>query len=198
MAKRTAEGESVIIKKYANRRLYNTSTSAYVTLEDLSQMVHDGVIFEVKDAKTGEDITRTVLGQIIFEQESRGENLLPVQFLRQLIRFYGDSMKAFLPSYLEMSIDSFARQQDTMQKQFGGMASGNAYSAFEELTRQNMAIFQDAMRMFMPQPPRQPGAPAGTEPASSTAQQGGSDIDTLRQEMEAMRARLDKLSSGGA
>ncbi len=193
MAKQAADGDqSVIIKKYANRRLYNTSTSAYVTLEDLSQMVHDGVDFEVKDAKTGEDITRTVLGQIIFEQESRGESLLPVQFLRQLIRFYGDSMKGFLPSYLEMSMDSFARQQDAMQKQFtGAMGGANAYSMFEEMTRQNMSIFQDAMRMFMPAAGRA-AAPAPETPAPAAAD---SDIETLRKEVEAMRARLDRLSS---
>ncbi len=196
MAKRSGEGdngEGVIIKKYANRRLYNTSTSAYVTLEDLSQMVHEGVDFVVKDAKTGEDITRTVLGQIIFEQESHGENLLPVQFLRQLIRFYGDSMKTFLPSYLEMSIESFARQQEAMQKQFtGAMGGANAYSVFEEMTRQNMSIFQDAMRMFLP------AAGRPSEAATTDTPGEGTDIDALRQEMEAMRARLDRLSGGGS
>jgi polyhydroxyalkanoate synthesis repressor PhaR len=197
LAKKSGEGgaEGVVIKKYANRRLYNTSTSAYVTLEDLSQMVHEGVDFVVKDAKTGDDITRTVLGQIIFEQESHGENLLPVQFLRQLIRFYGDSMKTFLPSYLEMSIEAFAKQQEAMQKQFTGAVGGaNAYSVFEEMTRQNMAIFQDAMRMFLPTAgrpltPTSPAADAGQAPS-------GSDIESLRREMEAMRARLDKLSGG--
>jgi len=196
LAKRSGEGdngEGVIIKKYANRRLYNTSTSAYVTLEDLSQMVHEGVDFVVKDAKTGEDITRTVLGQIIFEQESHGENLLPVQFLRQLIRFYGDSMKTFLPSYLEMSIESFARQQEAMQKQFtGAMGGANAYSVFEEMTRQNMSIFQDAMRMFLP------AAGRPSEAATTDTPGEGTDIDALRQEMEAMRARLDRLSGGGS
>src|SRR5260370_21714954 len=114
--------ERVIIKKYANRRLYNTRSSAYVTLEHLSDMVKDGTDFVVFDAKTGEDITRSVLTQIIFDEESRGQNLLPIQFLRQLIRFYGDSMQAFLPSYLELSLDSFTRQQRRMRRQAPGAA----------------------------------------------------------------------------
>jgi polyhydroxyalkanoate synthesis repressor PhaR len=196
LAKRSGEdGEGVIIKKYANRRLYNTSTSAYVTLEDLSQMVHEGVDFAVKDAKSGDDITRTVLGQIIFEQESHGESLLPVQFLRQLIRFYGDSMKTFLPSYLEMSMEAFSRQQEAMQKQFAGaLGSGNAYSMFEEMTRQNMSMFQDAMRMFLPPAGRAAAAAAGAPAADPAGEGAASDIDTLRREMEAMRARLDRLS----
>src|SRR3954470_22945097 len=115
-------GERVVIKKYANRRLYNTASSSYVTLEHLSEMVKQGVDFVVYDAKTNEDITRPVLAQIIFEEESRGQNLLPIQFLRQLIRFYGDSMQTFLPSYLEMSLNSFTQQQESMRKQFGGIA----------------------------------------------------------------------------
>src|SRR6478736_8077331 len=112
------EGERVVIKKYANRRLYNTASSSYVTLEHLSEMVKKGVDFVVYDAKTNEDITRPVLTQIIFEEESRGQNLLPIQFLRQLIRFYGDSMQALVPSYLELSLDSFTRQQEQFRGQF--------------------------------------------------------------------------------
>src|SRR6516162_11029618 len=110
-------GERVVIQKYANRRLYNTASSSYVTLEHLSEMVKKGVDFVVYDAKTNEDITRSVLTQIIFEEESRGQNLLPIQFLRQLIRFYGDQMQAFLPSYLELSLDSFIRQQERLRSQ---------------------------------------------------------------------------------
>src|SRR5271170_7494025 len=113
-------GDKVVIKKYANRRLYNTRSSAYVTLEHLSEMVKEGTDFVVYDAKTNEDITRSVLTQIIFDEESRGPNLLPIQFLRQLIRFYGDSMQAFLPSYLELSLDSFTRQQERMRGQVVG------------------------------------------------------------------------------
>ena len=117
----TPEPSRVVIKKYANRRLYNTKSSAYVTLEHLSEMVKDGTDFVVYDAKSGEDITRKVLTQIIFEEESSGQSLLPIQFLRQLIRFYGDSMQALVPSYLEMSLDSFTQQQERMRKQMAAM-----------------------------------------------------------------------------
>ena len=116
-----SNGERVVIKKYANRRLYNTASSSYVTLEHLADMVREGVDFVVYDAKTGDDITRSVLGQIIFEEESRGENLLPIQFLRQLIRFYGDSMQSLVPTYLEMSLDAFTRQQEQFRGQFAGL-----------------------------------------------------------------------------
>jgi polyhydroxyalkanoate synthesis repressor PhaR len=115
-------GERVVIQKYANRRLYNKATSSYITLDDLSVMVKDGVDFVVYDAKSGEDITRKVLTQIIFEEEGRGQNLLPIQFLRQLIGFYGDRMQAFLPSFLELSLDSFIRQQERMQSQWTAVA----------------------------------------------------------------------------
>src|ERR1700761_6235209 len=117
--------ERVVIKKYANRRLYNTASSSYVTLEHLSEMVKKGVDFVVFDAKTNDDITRSVLTQIIFEEESRGQNLLPIQFLRQLIRFYGDSMQALVPSYLELSLDSFTQQQERMRKQFADTLGGS-------------------------------------------------------------------------
>src|SRR5579871_4123633 len=131
-------GERIIIQKYANRRLYNKATSSYITLDDLSKMVKHGVDFEVRDAKSGEDITRKVLTQIIFEEEGRGQNLLPIQFLRQLIGFYGDQMQAFLPSYLELSLDSFIRQQDRLRTQLGALSPGGTI-AFEEQIRQNLA-----------------------------------------------------------
>src|ERR1700760_252829 len=130
--------DRVVIKKYANGRLYNTASSSYVPLEHLSEMVKKGVDFVVYDAKTNEDITRSVLTQIIFEEESRGQNLLPIQFLRQLIRFYGDSMQALVPSYLELSLDSFTQQQEKMRSQFSntlGGAQGLRY--FEDQVRQN-------------------------------------------------------------
>jgi len=153
------EAEPVVIKKYANRRLYNTSTSSYVTLDHLSEMVRQGVDFTVQDAKTGDDITRTVLTQIIFEQESRGQNLLPVQFLRRLIRFYGDSMQGFLPPYLEMSMESFAKSQDQMREQFSRAFGGKTpMVAFEEQARQNMALFQQALSMWTPFTQGLPGA----------------------------------------
>ena len=144
-------GEPITIKKYANRRLYNTATSSYVTLEHLSEMVKNGQDFVVFDAKTGEDITRSVLTQIIFEEESRGQNLLPIQFLRQLIRFYGDSLQSFVPSYLEMSMETFARNQeefrDRLSHSFGGPPG---FAVFEEQIKQNIALFDRAVQMFTP------------------------------------------------
>jgi polyhydroxyalkanoate synthesis repressor PhaR len=187
-------GDRVVIKKYANRRLYNTASSSYVTLEHLSEMVKDGVDFLVFDAKTNEDITRSVLTQIIFEEESRGQNLLPIQFLRQLIRFYGDQMQSFVPSYLEMSLEAFARQQETMQKQMSGALGGQqGFGLFEDQVRQNLAMFDRAMKMFTPfaYPPRVEDT-GDSKPVSP-----GSDPDTiaeLKRQMEEMQAKLAKLS----
>lgn len=168
-----------VIKKYANRRLYHTGTSTYVTLEDLAAMVQAGEDFVVYDAKSGEDITRSVLTQIIFEQENKAgaENLLPVAFLRQLIRFYGDSMRALVPSYLEFSMDHLAREQDGLREKMSQTFGASAFQhAMEEQVRANMAFFSEAMRMFTPSrrgrrprsPPRprrprpSPGPPAGS------------------------------------
>ena len=138
--------ERVVIKKYANRRLYNTASSSYVTLEHLSEMVKKGVDFVVYDAKTNEDITRSVLTQIIFEEESRGQNLLPIQFLRQLIRFYGDSMQALVPSYLELSLDSFTQQQERMRKQFADtLAMGGA--GMGGLGKGGLGYFEDGKKI---------------------------------------------------
>jgi len=205
----------VVIKKYANRRLYNTASSSYVTLEHLSDMVKKGVDFVVYDAKTNEDITRSVLTQIIFEEESRGQNLLPIQFLRQLIRFYGDSMQALVPSYLELSLDSFTQQQERMRKQFadtiggamgaGGIAPGKAgLGYFEDQVRQNMMLFDRAMKMFSPFSfPGQPGA-ASAEPASAPAAQQApaqpaaqedESLTDLKKRIEEMQAQIAKLAS---
>ena len=141
----------IIIKKYANRRLYNTATSSYVTLDHLCQMVQEGVDFVVYDAKTGEDITRTVLTQIIVEEEAKGQNLLPINFLRQLIGLYGDSMQWMVPQYLDQMMEAFAdnqeRMRQSMQETFGGMFP---FGNLEEMSKQNMAIFENAMRMFSP------------------------------------------------
>src|SRR3954453_22075159 len=140
----------VVIKKYANRRLYNTASSSYVTLEHLSEMVKKGVDFVVYDAKTNEDITLTVLTQIIFEEESQGQSLLPIQFLRQLIGFYGNSMQAFLPSYLELSLATFAQQQERLRNQLAalgqtaGMGVPMPMAGYEEQIRQNLALFDRA------------------------------------------------------
>src|ERR1700685_1301375 len=146
---RKPASDKVVIQKYANRRLYNKATSTYITLDDLAGMVREGVDFVVYDAKTGEDITRKVLTQIIFEEESTGQSLLPIQFLRQLIRFYGDQMQAFLPSYLELSLDSFIRQQERLRSQFATMNPAGM-SGYEEQIRQNLALFDRAMKMFSP------------------------------------------------
>ena len=144
------------IKKYANRRLYNTGTSTYVTLEDLAAMVKDGEDFLVYDAKTGDDITRSVLAQIIFEQENKaGQNLLPTTFLRQLIRFYGDSMQMVVPKYLEQSIDTLTREQEKFRKQLTNTFCGTPFAPLEEHVRRNMELFQQTFSMFKPfVPPR--------------------------------------------
>ncbi len=141
----------VVIKKYANRRLYNTQTSTYVTLDHLAQMVKDGAEFEVHDARTGEDITRQVLTQIIVEEEAKGGHMLPIQFLRQLIGFYGDSLQSLVPNYLEMSMDSFAKNQQAMREKFADAFGGRlGLKEFEQLTRQNMQMFENAMKAFSP------------------------------------------------
>ena len=144
--------EPIKIKKYANRRLYNTGTSTYVTLEDLAVMVKAGEDFTVEDAKTGEDITRSVLAQIIFEQENKeGQNLLPINFLRQLIRFYGDSMQALIPGYLNLSMDSFSRNHERIREQVSTAFGGKGMlKEFEAIARQNMQMFERAVRMFTP------------------------------------------------
>src|SRR5258708_8064042 len=143
--------EPVTIKKYANRRLYNTGTSTYVTLEDLARMVKAGQDFVVFDAKTGEDITRSVLAQIIFEQENKeGQNLLPIKFLRQLIRFYGDSMQMLVPRYLEVSIESLTREQEKFRQQMAQAFGGTPFGALEEQARRNMEMFERAFAMFAP------------------------------------------------
>lgn len=150
----------VVIKKYANRRLYNTATSAYVTLEHLSQMVKDKTDFVVYDAKTGDEITRSVLTQIIFEEESKGgQTLLPIPFLRQLISFYGDSLQGVVPQYLEMSMSQFARNQDQMRSYLRNAFGFNPFQQFETMGKQNMAMFEQAMRVFNPFQAGQPGQP---------------------------------------
>jgi polyhydroxyalkanoate synthesis repressor PhaR len=195
--------DRVVIKKYANRRLYNTQSSSYVTLEHLSEMVKKGVDFVVYDAKTNEDITRSVLTQIIFDEESRGQNLLPIQFLRQLIRFYGDSMQALVPSYLEMSLDSFTQQQERMRQQFSntlGGAKGLHY--FEDQIRQNMQLFDRAMKMFSPVPMAFPFPGAETEtPAAAAAPTAPTaedeSLSDLKKRIEEMQAQIAKLASKG-
>ncbi len=187
----------VIIKKYANRRLYNTQTSNYVTLDHLCEMVKKGVEFEVHDARSGEDITRSVLTQIIFEEEGKGQNLLPIRFLRQLIRFYGDSLQAFVPGYLDLSMESFAKQQEDMRKRVAE-AFGGGSQALEAMTRQNLAIFERTMKMFSPfgGMAREPEA-AGPRSSNGTAEQrqgASEEISELKGEIEQMRKQLAELA----
>jgi len=178
-------GERVVIKKYANRRLYNTASSSYVTLEHLADMVRSNVDFVVFDAKSGEDITRSVLTQIIFDEENR--------FLRQLISFYGNQMQAFLPSYLEMSLEHFARQQERIRSQFGAMGAPGAMTSFDDQIRQNMALFERAMKMFTPfaygRSEEGQASPAAPEAASEDS------LAELKRQVEAMREQIDKLAS---
>lgn len=182
------------IKKYANRRLYNTGTSTYVTLEDLASMVKDGEDFLVYDAKTGDDITRQVLAQIIFEQENKaGQNLLPTTFLRQLIRFYGDSMQMVVPKYLEQSIDSLTRDQEKFRKQMTNTFGMTPFAPLEETVRRNMELFQQTFSMFKPFVPPRPGAAPEPEKAPEPAA-GGDNIDDLRKQMKDMQDRLERMS----
>jgi polyhydroxyalkanoate synthesis repressor PhaR len=182
--------EPVTIKKYANRRLYNTGTSTYVTLEDLATMVKAGEDFIVYDAKSGDDITRSVLAQIIFEQENKeGQSLLPITFLRQLIRFYGDSMQMLVPRYLEQSMQSFTGQQDKFREQMAQAFGVGGFGPIEEQVRRNMEMFEKTFAMFAPFARGQ--SKSGTDKPS-----GGGEMDELRRQLEEMQKRLDKLGGG--
>ena len=195
MAKSDDTGDAIVIKKYANRRLYDTSSSKYVTLDHLRDLVKRDIEFVVLDAKSGDDLTRGVLGQIIFEEEAKGANLLPLSFLRQLIGFYGDSLQGVVPDYLQMSMESFAQQQEAMRERFAGaMASpGTAMTAIEETTKRNMAMFQEAMKTFMPFAAA--GGMASTMPEPEPAEAADdSELTALREELNAMKAKLDKLA----
>lgn len=187
----------ITIKKYANRRLYNTGTSTYVTLEDLATMVKSGGDFVVYDARTNEDITRSVLIQIIFEQENKegGQNLLPINFLRQLIRFYGDSMQMLVPRYLEASIDSLTREQEKFREQLTQAFGMGGFGAIEDQVRRNMEMFERSFAMFAPfaRQGGQSGQPTGEAPGPGPDKPPG-DIDDLKRQMEEMQRRLDRLS----
>jgi polyhydroxyalkanoate synthesis repressor PhaR len=190
-----AAAEPITIKKYANRRLYNTGTSTYVTLEDLASMVKSGEDFVVYDAKTTEDITRSVLTQIIFEQENKeGQNLLPIAFLRQLIRFYGDSMGMLVPRYLEVSIDSLTREQGKFRTQMAQAFGGSPFSTLEDHVRRNMEIFERAFAMFTPFARRENGE-LDDEAANLPSKAG--DIDDLKRQLDEMQKKVDKLTGGG-
>jgi polyhydroxyalkanoate synthesis repressor PhaR len=215
--------EPVVVKKYANRRLYNTETSTYVTLDDLAAMVRAERDFVVFDAKSGEDLTHSVLTQIIVEQESRAgaQTLLPVPFLRQLIRFYGDTMERMVPSYLQVSLETLAKEQERFRKQFTtAFTPQGAFEAYQEQARKNLAMFEQAITMFAPFSGGKTGGPVmpGSEPVPSEggASDAGRDetgkaapsakpaspankhkpteLEELRSQLVAMQARLEKLS----
>ena len=196
MAEKSApDGEPITIKKYANRRLYNTASSSYVTLDHLCQMVKEGQDFVVYDAKSGDDITRSVLTQIIVEEEAKGQNLLPVGFLRQLIGFYGDNLQALVPGYLEASMESFARNQEQMRAHISE-TFGESFPVrqFEEMNQQNLAFFQRAMDMFNPLAGAGGGALGPDGRAADQGKQGEDEIDELREKLEAMERQLDALA----
>ena len=198
MAKKTTNDDEglVVIKKYANRRLYNTSKSCYVTLEHLAQMVRDGEDFVVRDAKSDEDITRSVLTQIIFEEEAKGQNMLPTNFLRQLIRLYGDTLQGFVPGYLEASMETFSHNQEKMRDQLAAAMGGNpAMANFEAMARTNMDWFENAMRMFTPFGGAAPGGPPAKEPeAEPQSDSGRAELDDLKEQLSRMQDQLSKIA----
>ncbi len=193
----------ITIKKYANRRLYNTATSSYVTLDHLCQMVKDGLDFVVYDAKTGEDITRSVLTQIIVEEESKGQNLLPISFLRQLIGFYGDNMQWMVPRYLEYSMQSFARNQEQMRDYFQNTLGGMfPFGRLEEVGKHNIAMFERAMRMFSPfggaeegEHPAPAGKPpAGKPPSAPATSAEGHTFDELQKQIDELQKQIASIA----
>jgi polyhydroxyalkanoate synthesis repressor PhaR len=211
--------EPVVIKKYANRRLYNTETSTYVTLEDLAAMVRSERDFVVYDAKTGDDLTHSVLTQIIVEQESRAgtQTLLPVPFLRQLIRFYGDTMERMVPSYLQVSLDTLTKEQERFRKQFAtAFTPHGAFDAYQEQARKNLAMFEQAMSMFAPfagnkaaaakksteaeQPKSsasKASAPAESAAPSAASSVASGELAELKAQLLAMQQQIEKLSDSG-
>lgn len=207
--------EAVVIKKYANRRLYNTETSAYVTLDDLATMVRSDRDFVVYDAKTGDDLTHSVLTQIIVEQEAKsgGQTLLPVPFLRQLIRFYDDSVGKMVPSYLQMSLQTLVNEQERFRSQFAPFFAQSpfgtsAFDAMQEQTRKNMAMFEQALSMWSPFGPMSIGTKPGQNAAGSLPQQGNSaaahpaesttrdELSELKAQLAAMQDKIEKLTDG--
>lgn len=196
--KKRAPGEPITIKKYANRRLYNTETSSYVTLDHLAAMIKSGDDFVVQDAKSGEDLTRSVLTQIIFEKETRNDNILPIAFLRQLIKFYGDSMQSMVPTYLEGTMDVLNRHKEQIRTAFGGADNGNFMPLFEEMTRQNMAFFDQTMQMFAQTAAKgseSPGPKAKSDADQSNVSEGEhGKITELQAQLAALKEQVDSLS----
>ena len=180
-----SNGRPVVVKKYANRRLYNTATSSYVTLDDLARMIKEGGDFVAYDAKTGEDLTRSVLTQIIVEQEQKGQNLLPISFLRQLISLYGDSMQFLVPGYLEQAMIAFAQNQEQMRKNLQATFGIFPFGQFEEMGKQNMALFERTLRML---------APYGMEGKSSSPDTGPSKASDNDPRLKRLEAQIDVLT----
>jgi polyhydroxyalkanoate synthesis repressor PhaR len=184
-------GKPVVVKKYANRRLYNTATSSYVTLDDLAKLIKDGGDFVAHDAKTGEDITRAVLTQIIVEQEQKGQNLLPTAFLRQLISFYGDSMQFLVPGYLEQAMTAFNRNQEQMRRHLQATFGMFPFARFEEMGKQNVALFERALKMLSPfageaAPPEADEPPPEKAPEDPRLKRLEAQIDALTQQLAAL------------
>jgi len=200
-AQSTKDGEQkvAVVKKYANRRLYNTGSSSYVTLDDLSRMVRQGKHFVVHDAKSGEDLTRSILTQIILEEDGKGRNLLPISFLRQVISFYDDSLRAFLPRYLELSMENFSGNQEQIRRYIEGtLGRFFPMNQFEDMARQNMALFQRAASLLNPtatgesEPPAASESVAASEPAKE-ADGTASQIKELNARIEALQEQLGAL-----
>lgn len=178
-------GRPVVVKKYANRRLYNTATSSYVTLDDLARMIKNGGDFAAYDAKTGEDITRSVLTQIIVEQEQKGQNLLPISFLRQLISLYGDSMQFLVPGYLEQAMLAFAQNQEQMRRNLQATFGIFPFGQFEEMGKHNIALFERAVRML---------APYGREEKPSSPEAGAPRANDEDPRLKRLEAQIDALT----
>ena len=188
-----SDGKPVVVKKYANRRLYNTATSSYVTLDDLARMIKDGGDFVAYDAKTGEDITRSVLTQIIVEQEQKGQNLLPISFLRQLISLYGDSMQFLVPGYLEQAMLAFAQNQEQMRRNLQATFGIFPFGQFEEMGKQNMALFERALRMLAPYGREKAPSP---DTGASRANDEDPRLKRLEAQIDALTKQLKALEQG--
>ena len=186
-----SQPKPVVVKKYANRRLYNTATSSYVTLDDLAKMIKEGGDFVAHDAKTGEDITRSVLTQIIVEQEQKGQNLLPTSFLRQLIGFYGDSMQFLVPGYLEQAMIAFARNQEQMRKSLQATFGIFPFGQFEEMGKQNIALFERALKMLAPYGRDERRQPGEAEPKASDGEDPR--LKRLEAQIDTLTKQLDRL-----
>ena len=191
-SEKPGNGKPVVVKKYANRRLYNTATSSYVTLDDLAKLIKEGGDFVAHDAKTGEDITRSVLTQIIVEQEQKGQNLLPISFLRQLISFYGDSMQFLVPGYLEHAMGAFGRNQDQMRKSLQATFGIFPFGQFEEMGKQNMAMFQRALNLLAPFGGEEKAPAADAEPAAPAVEEDPR-LKRLEAQIDALTRQLEVL-----